>query len=164
MWIDMWHGKFLSATKGSHCQLRKMKKNNQGRSHKFLVLISKTLFGSRFWWHLEEVQHISYEDLLPEEATSFSDDESSMNLIITIDLIRKLKLKTKLHPQPYKLEWLSDKNHMVVAHRCLLHIDLGNGSTYKVYCDIVEMELADILLGWPWLYDREAVHFSRANT
>lgn len=36
--------------------------------------------------------------------------------------------------------------------------------TYKVYCDVVEMDLANILFGRPWLYDREAVHFARAHT
>lgn len=91
------------------------------------------------------------------------DDRSNKNLV-SIELIRKLKLKTKLHPQPYKLSWLNNNNQMVVAHSCLHQIELGNRLKDKVYYDVVEMELANIPLRCTWLYNRESVHISRANT
>lgn len=60
-----------------------------------------------------------------------------MNLLST-DLIRKLKLKQELHPQPYKLGCLNNKNHMVFAHRCLLQIDSGIRMIDTMYCDVVD--------------------------
>lgn len=53
---------------------------------------------------------------------------------------------------------------MAVAHRCLLFIDMENRITEIVYCNIIEMRWVYILLGRPFLYDREAVHFAKANT
>lgn len=47
---------------------------------------------------------------------------------------------------------------MVVAYRCFLDIDLVNYVIDTVYCDAIEVDLVDILLGRPCLYYHDAVH------
>lgn len=51
---------------------------------------------------------------------------------------------------------------MAVAHRCLLQLTWG--FKCALYYDVIKMELPDILLGRPWLCDREVVQVVKANT
>ncbi|KAA8520225.1 hypothetical protein F0562_014481 [Nyssa sinensis] len=63
------------------------------------------------------------------------DGGSSVNVVAT-HLADKLKLAKEPHPWPYRMAW----------------------------CDVVPMSAADILLGRPWLYDRNVFHDGHENT
>ena len=49
-----------------------------------------------------------------------------------------------------------------VAQRCLVSIQMGN---YKdeIYCDVLSMDVAHVLLGRPWLYDLNVTNAVKDN-
>uniref|UniRef100_A0A2N9J8I5 Integrase catalytic domain-containing protein n=1 Tax=Fagus sylvatica TaxID=28930 RepID=A0A2N9J8I5_FAGSY len=47
------------------------------------------------------------------------------------------KLKTKDHPEPYKLQWLRKGNEVKVNKRCLVEFSIGKNYKDAVICDIV---------------------------
>ncbi|KAJ0967944.1 hypothetical protein J5N97_024861 [Dioscorea zingiberensis] len=89
------------------------------------------------------------------------DGGSSMNVVSTTGVAR-LKLTPEPHPQPYRVAWV-DKTSLPVSQRCLVPLQMGNYSD-KVWCDVLPMDIAHILLGRPWLYDLDVTHHGRANT
>ncbi|KAJ0980671.1 hypothetical protein J5N97_008926 [Dioscorea zingiberensis] len=89
------------------------------------------------------------------------DGGSSMNVVSTIGVAR-LKLTPEPHPQPYRVAWV-DMTSLPVSQRCLVPLQIGNYSD-KVWCDVLPMDVAHILLGRPWLYDLDVTHHGRANT
>jgi hypothetical protein len=52
---------------------------------------------------------------------------------------------------------------VIVTQQCLLNFQIGNLNE-KILCDVVEMEACHILLGRPWLFDRNVSHDGRENT
>ncbi|KAJ0962545.1 hypothetical protein J5N97_027667 [Dioscorea zingiberensis] len=84
-----------------------------------------------------------------------------MNVVSTTGVAR-LKLTPEPHPQPYRVARV-DKTSLPVSQRCLVPLQMGNYSD-KVWCDVLPMDIAHILLGRPWLYDLDVTHHGRANT
>ena len=79
------------------------------------------------------------------------------------ELCAKLKLKYIAHPNPYYIQWLSDKGEMKVSYMVRVEFQIG---AYKdtVKCDVVPMSVCHLLLGRPWQFDRNVQHNGRANT
>ena len=79
-------------------------------------------------------------------------------------MVDKLKLVVTPHPKPYTIQWLNQSKGLQITQRCLLSLSIGK--TYKddIWCDIVPMDACHVLLGRPWLFDREVMHNGRLNT
>ncbi|RDY01447.1 hypothetical protein CR513_15218, partial [Mucuna pruriens] len=75
------------------------------------------------------------------------DGGSSVN-VASLKLVEKLELPIILHPRPYKLQWLSEKEEMIINKQVNLELTLGK---YKdeIICNIVPKEVTHILLGRP---------------
>lgn len=78
-------------------------------------------------------------------------------------LVTKLELKTTLHPKPYKLQWLNEKEELLVDKQVLVSFSIGKYHD-EILCDVVPMEAGHLLLGRPWQFDRMVNHDGRANT
>ena len=89
------------------------------------------------------------------------DGGSCMN-VISKSASEKLGLKVEPHPQPYKVAWV-DTTTKPVSHRGLVPIKIADYED-QIWCDTLPMDVAHILLGRPWLYDRDVTHSGRANT
>ncbi|PKA46484.1 hypothetical protein AXF42_Ash012617 [Apostasia shenzhenica] len=89
------------------------------------------------------------------------DSGSCMN-VLAMSAIARMKLKAETHPQPYKVAWVNE-TMIPVTQRCLVPIQLGTYSE-KIWCDVLPMNIAHVLLGRPWLYDRDVIHYGRSNT
>ncbi|PKA47968.1 hypothetical protein AXF42_Ash016315 [Apostasia shenzhenica] len=87
--------------------------------------------------------------------------DSCMNVLAT-SVIARMKLKTEAHHQPYKVAWVNE-TMIPVTQRCLVPIQLGTYSK-KIWCDVLLMNIANVLLGRPWIYDRDMIHYDRSNT
>jgi len=59
-----------------------------------------------------------------------------------------LNLKIVPHPNPYKLQWLSEDGEIKVINQVLVRFAVGK---YKdeIFCDVAPMEACHILLGCP---------------
>ena len=91
-------------------------------------------------------------------------DSGSFENVVATEMVKKLKLKTEQHPQPYKLSWLKKGNEIEVNTRCLISFSIGNKYKDEVWCDVVPMDACHLLLGRPWQYDRRVVHDGYRNT
>ena len=68
----------------------------------------------------------------------------------------KLALTIKPHPKPYKLQWINNDGGIVVKDQLSVLSPIGK---YKeVICEVVPMEVGDILYGHPWQFDKQTLH------
>ena len=89
------------------------------------------------------------------------DRGSSMN-VVSKDDVKFLNLQVEPHPNPFRVAWVNDHT-LHVAQRCLVSIKIGD---YKdeIYCDVLPMDVAHVILGRPWLYDLNVTNFAKDNT
>ena len=52
----------------------------------------------------------------------------------------------------------------VQVHTCHVTFTIGEDNKDIVWCDVQPMDSADILLGHPWMYDKNGNHGMRDNT
>ena len=81
--------------------------------------------------------------------------------VVSKDVVKLLNLKVELHPNPFRVAWVNDHT-LPVAQRCLVSIQMGD---YKgeIYCNVLLMDVAHVLLGLPWLYDLNVINFGKDN-
>ncbi|RDX94053.1 hypothetical protein CR513_23607, partial [Mucuna pruriens] len=75
-------------------------------------------------------------------------DEGSCVNVASERLVKKLALLTIVHPKPYKLQWLSDKEELLVDRQVKVMFTLGRYEDTMV-CNVVPMEASHLLLGRP---------------
>jgi hypothetical protein len=91
-------------------------------------------------------------------------DPRSCNNVVSDEAVRKLRLNTKRHPTPYRLKWLMKANEVTVSKRCLVSFSIGNKYMDTVWCDVVDMDMCQLLLGRPWQHDKAATNDEENNT
>jgi hypothetical protein len=91
-------------------------------------------------------------------------DSGSCENVMVEEVVKKLALETKQHPNPYRLEWLKKGNDVVISKHCLMSFSIGVRYKDKMWCDVVAMDACHLLLGRPWQYDWSAHHNGRKNT
>ena len=86
-------------------------------------------------------------------------DKGSSMSVVSKDAIKLLNLKVEPHPNPFRVAWMNDHTFLV-AQRCLVSIQMRD---YKdeIYCDVLPMDVAHVLLGRPWIYDLNVTNFSK---
>ena len=89
------------------------------------------------------------------------DSGSCMN-VVSASMVERLKLPVEPHPQPYKVAWINNMSIPVNQH-CLVSLSCGIYSD-SIWCDVIPMKVAHIILGRPWLYDRDVHHCGKENT
>ncbi|KAK8916805.1 hypothetical protein KSP39_PZI022608 [Platanthera zijinensis] len=89
------------------------------------------------------------------------DSGSCMNVIAESALAR-MGLTAEPHPSPFQVAWVT-KTTLSVTRRCLVSITIGP-YTDKIWCDVMPMDVCHVLLGRPWLYDRDVLIHGRSNT
>ncbi|XP_021803216.1 uncharacterized protein LOC110747330 [Prunus avium] len=89
------------------------------------------------------------------------DGGSTLN-VISKTAVNRLHLQAEPHPHPFHVGWV-DKTRLPVTERCLVPLQLGPCHE-QLYCDILPMSVAHVLLGRPWLYDRHVKSCGRENT
>jgi hypothetical protein len=90
-------------------------------------------------------------------------DSASTDNLVSTDMVEKLELNTTAHPRPYKVSWLQKGHQVTIIKQCLVEIKIGR---YKdaILCDVIPMDVCHILLGRPWKFDRNVIHYGRKNT
>jgi hypothetical protein len=90
-------------------------------------------------------------------------DSSSMDNLVSIDMVEKMELETIDHPSPYRVSWLQKGHQVTITKQCLVEFKIG-GYNDKILCDVIPMDVCHLLLGIPWQYDRNVIHDGRMNT
>jgi len=89
-------------------------------------------------------------------------DNGSCNNIASQELVNRLGLKPRRHPSPYKMQWLNDCGALRVTNIVTVPFSIGRYNDH-VECDVVPMQACQLLLGRPWLFDRDVQIFGRTN-
>ncbi|CAL9088051.1 unnamed protein product, partial [Musa textilis] len=111
---------------------------------------------------MKEDKYLPYFYLKPERTSKLViDGNSTMNVVLK-SAIKRLNLKVGSHPTPFKVAWV-DKTILLLIERCLISIKMGDYQN-EIYCDVLSMDIAHILLGWRWLYDLYVTNHGRENT
>jgi hypothetical protein len=86
----------------------------------------------------------------------------SCNNMVSADFMAKIGLTTCLHTHPYYIQWLNNSGKAKVTHTARVQFSIG---TYHDYadCDVVPMQACSLLLGHPWEFDIDAIHYGRSN-
>ncbi|PKU60253.1 hypothetical protein MA16_Dca027978 [Dendrobium catenatum] len=89
-------------------------------------------------------------------------DSGSCINVVSSAMISKLHLKTTPHPNPYKVAWINSTT-LEVKDRSLVPIEFI-GYEEKIWCDVLAMDVGQIILDLPWLFDNNVHIYGRSNT
>ena len=73
-------------------------------------------------------------------------DSGSQKNSLSFETLKRLNLKTKLHPQPYSMGWVSQGKDIKVNKQCHLSYSLKPFKDDVIY-DVASLDVCDILLG-----------------
>jgi hypothetical protein len=89
-------------------------------------------------------------------------DGGSCNNLPSAEMVEKLSLATKSHPQPYYIHWLNNSRNLKVKQ--LVRVEFAIGTYHdSIDCDVVPMQACSMLLGRPWQFDKNSLHFGTTN-
>lgn len=100
--------------------------------------------------------------LIQGKLCSLIIDGGSCTNVASARMVSKLNLVTKPHPEPYKLQWLSEEGEQIVSEQVEVNFSIGRYED-TVICDVVPMEACHLLLGRPWQYDKKSNHDGYTN-
>jgi hypothetical protein len=89
-------------------------------------------------------------------------DSGSHKNLISVEVINKLALPTRLHLQPYIIGWLRQGSKLRVSQQCRMSYDI-NPFKNEVLCDVSPLEVCDVILVQPYLWKRHVVYESRPH-
>jgi hypothetical protein len=89
-------------------------------------------------------------------------DGGGCNNLVSADFMARIGLTTRLHTHPYYIQWLNNSGKAKVTHTARVHFSIG---TYHDYadCDVIPMQACSLLLGHPWEFDIDDIHYGRSN-
>ena len=73
-------------------------------------------------------------------------DRGSCSNLASKELVEKLNIKTKEHPNPYQIAWVNVTS-ILVSSCCLVTFNFSNNFELSTWCDVLPMEVAYIVLG-----------------
>ena len=83
--------------------------------------------------------------------------------MISEEVVKKLNLTTTPHPKPYPLGWVCDDAQLQVTKQCKLRFAITANFVDEVEADVVPLDICGLVLGSPYLYDRQAIFYTREN-
>ena len=89
-------------------------------------------------------------------------DSGAQTDVISSEAVNKLKLTTRDHEEPYKLNWLNDSTGIKVKKQALVSYSIG-GFEDERWCDVLPMDACHLLLGRPWQFDHNSEHKGKSN-
>ena len=87
------------------------------------------------------------------------DSESYINAVSKV--IEKVGLENVPHPHSYKVSWINFTT-LEVKQRCIVSIDF-NLYKDKIWCDVVAVDMGQVILRRLWLFDKDVTIFGRSN-
>lgn len=91
-------------------------------------------------------------------------DNGSSGNFVSRDFVQRLGLKELPDARPYSISWIGQGKMVKVSTRCLVSLSTGDLLGEKVWCEVVPMSTAQIILGRPRMYDKGGRYDMRENT
>nr|XP_015868921.2 uncharacterized protein LOC107406326 [Ziziphus jujuba var. spinosa] len=99
-----------------------------------------------------------------EEICEVIIDGGTTENVVSKALVAVLNLPTKPHPEPYKIGWVKQDSDIKVQEMCNLTFSIGNNYVDTIDCDVIRIDVCHLLLGRPWLFDRDIQHNGKKDT
>lgn len=64
-------------------------------------------------------------------------------------------------PKPYPLGWIQKDINMQIVKQCTFKFAIANHYINKVTCEVVPLDICQVILGSPYLWDHDAIHNKR---
>eukprot|EP00253_Pinus_taeda_P010660 PITA_10660 len=90
-------------------------------------------------------------------------DSGSQANLISEELVKQVKLETVPHPKPYPLGWICKDANLQVTRKCTLRFAITAHLIDTVELDVAPFDIAGIVLGSPYLFDRKAIFHRHEN-
>lgn len=90
-------------------------------------------------------------------------DGGSSEKFVSDEMVSKLNLERRKHPNPYQISWIQDVSKVRVEEQCLFKFQIGSYHD-EILCDVLPMDACHQLLGRPWQFDMNVLFDGRANT
>jgi hypothetical protein len=116
-------------------------------------------------WKAEKNQRHTFfqtKCVIKERSCCVILDGGSCNNLASAEMVDKLALCTKPHPQPYFIQWLNNSGKVKVTQMVRVNFLIGSYHN-SIDCDDVPMQACSMLLGRPWQYDIDSLHHGRTN-
>jgi len=88
------------------------------------------------------------------------DSESYINAISS-GLCENLELDIIPHLHPFKVSWI-DSTALEVKQQCLVPVNFNHYKD-KIWCNVITINVGQVILGRPWLFDKNITIYSRSN-
>ncbi|XP_049372688.1 uncharacterized protein LOC125837645 [Solanum verrucosum] len=99
---------------------------------------------------------------IQDKVCSLIIDGGSFINVVSSSLVKRMKIQTSKHPNPYKLQWLNESGEIKVLKQASIRFSVGKYNE-ELVSDVVPMLACHLLLGRPWQFDRDVVHQGRSN-
>nr|CAD1840612.1 unnamed protein product [Ananas comosus var. bracteatus] len=88
-------------------------------------------------------------------------DPSSQKNLISENLVQRLGLSTTPHPHPYPLGWINNNIEMKIDRQCKVKFAVTDVYIDEMLCEVVPLNICNLIFGSPYLWDRDATFFRR---
>jgi len=88
------------------------------------------------------------------------DPGSQANLIVE-EYVLSHALTTQPHPHTYPLGWVHKNSKLEVTQQCKLKFGINRDFIDEVLLDVVPLDICGIVLGSPYLWDRDALSYKK---
>ena len=113
---------------------------------------------------LEEEEHLFHSQMwVMGSPIQFIVDNGSQKNLISVDVMKRLGLRTTAHPHPYTIGWLHQGRALRVSQQCHLPYSI-KPFTDEVLCDFNPIDVSGVLLRQPYLWKHHAVYEPRPQT
>ncbi|CAL2266528.1 unnamed protein product [Prunus armeniaca] len=85
----------------------------------------------------------------------------SQKNLISEALVRKVGLDTTPHPKPYPLGWIQKDVDLQITKQCTFKFSITNRYINEVTCEVVPLDVCQVIVGSPYLWDRDGIHYRR---
>jgi hypothetical protein len=89
-------------------------------------------------------------------------DRGSYNNLVNVEVAKKFGLTTWEHPHPYHIQGFNNNGKVKVTKTVRIHFSIGSYYDFADF-DVVPMDACSLLLGRPWEFDTDAIHYGRSN-
>lgn len=90
-------------------------------------------------------------------------DSGSQKNLISRETVKGLNLKVIRNPQPYSMGWVNEGQYIQINQQCRFPYSIKPFKD-EVICDVAPLDVCDILLGQPYMYQRHGVYESRPRS
>ncbi|XP_026410592.1 uncharacterized protein LOC113305806 [Papaver somniferum] len=70
-------------------------------------------------------------------------------------------LSTTPHPKPYPLGWIQKDTELQVSMQCRFKFSITDKYIDEIVCDVVSLDVAQVIFGNPYLWERDTVLYHR---